>query len=131
MITIPIEDWVFALCMLVGGGLLLITVLLDDVIGGLLEGFDIGFDIGGVSLVPLALSFIAMFGVGGLFATQVADLHGGPAAAVGAAPSGSESPGGCSRSSVARRASHRSPSRRWSGRRARSRWPSRPLGWAA
>ena len=78
MIDIPVEDFVFVVCALVGGALLLITVLLDDVLGAV---FD--FDLGGVSLMPLLLSFITMFGVGGLFATQVLDLHGGQAAVVG------------------------------------------------
>jgi membrane protein implicated in regulation of membrane protease activity len=78
MIDIPVEDFVFVVCALVGGALLFITVLLDDVLGAI---FDI--DVGGVSLMPLLLSFISMFGVGGLFATQVLDLHGGQAAIVG------------------------------------------------
>jgi membrane protein implicated in regulation of membrane protease activity len=83
MITVPVEDLVFILCTLVGGGLLLITVLVDDILGGVLDALHIGFDIGGVSLMPLALGFISMFGVGGLFATQVLDVHGGQAAVVG------------------------------------------------
>ena len=33
--------------------------------------------------MPLLLSFVSMFGVGGLFATQMLDLHGGQAALVG------------------------------------------------
>jgi membrane protein implicated in regulation of membrane protease activity len=82
-ITIPIEDLVFVLAALVGGGLLLITVVLDDVLGGVLEAFHIDFSIGGVSLMPPLLAFIAMFGVGGIFATQVLNLHGAPAATVG------------------------------------------------
>jgi membrane protein implicated in regulation of membrane protease activity len=82
MITIPVEDWVFVLCLLVGGGLLLVTVLVDDVLGGILDALNIGFDIGGVSLMPLALGFVSMFGAAGLFATQVLDVHGGQAAAV-------------------------------------------------
>ena len=65
MIDIPVEDFVFVVCALIGGGLLLITVLLDDILGAV---FD--FDVGGVSLMPLLLSFISMFGVGGLFATR-------------------------------------------------------------
>jgi membrane protein implicated in regulation of membrane protease activity len=81
MITIPIEDWVFAVAALVGGVLLLITVVFDDIVGGLLDGF--GFDIGGTSVTPVLLGFIGMFGAGGLFATQVLDLHGGQAAIVG------------------------------------------------
>jgi membrane protein implicated in regulation of membrane protease activity len=83
MIEIPIEDWVFVLCVLVGGGLLLVTVLLDDILGGVLEFLNIEFDLGGVSLMPLMLGFISMFGVGGLFATQVLDVHGAQAAVVG------------------------------------------------
>ena len=78
MIDIPVEDFVFVVCALVGGGLLLITVLLDDILGAIFN-----FDIGGVSLMPLLLSFVSMFGVGGLFATQVLDVHGGQAAVWG------------------------------------------------
>jgi len=44
MIDIPVENFVFIVCTLVGGGLLLLTVLLDDVLGAV---FD--FDIGGTS----------------------------------------------------------------------------------
>lgn len=80
MIEIPVEDFVFVVCALIGGGLLLITVLLDDILGAVFN-----FDIGGVSLMPLLLSFISMFGVGGLFATQVLDVHSGQAALVGTA----------------------------------------------
>ena len=75
MIDIPVEDFIFVVCALVGGGLLLITVLVDDILGAV---FDL--DVGGVSLMPLLLSFVSMFGVGGLFATQVLDVHGGQAA---------------------------------------------------
>ena len=82
-ITVPIEDLIFVLAALVGGGLLLITVLLDDILGGILESLNIDFSIGGVSLMPPLLAFVAMFGVGGIFATQVLDLHGAPAAMVG------------------------------------------------
>jgi membrane protein implicated in regulation of membrane protease activity len=78
MFEIPVEDFIFVVCALVGGGLLLITVLLDDVLGAIFE-----FDVGGVSLMPLLLSFVSMFGVGGLFATQVLGVHGGQAALVG------------------------------------------------
>jgi membrane protein implicated in regulation of membrane protease activity len=83
MLSIPIEDLIFVLCTLIGGGLLLITVLVDDILGGLLDALHIGFDIGGVSLMPLLLGFVSMFGVGGLFATQVLDVRAGPAAIIG------------------------------------------------
>jgi membrane protein implicated in regulation of membrane protease activity len=81
VIEIPVEDFVFVVCALVAGGLLLITVLVDDILGGIFDSLNI--DVGGASLMPLLLSFIAMFGVGGLFATQVLDMHGGAAAVVG------------------------------------------------
>jgi len=74
-------DTIFLVCALVGGGLLLITVLLDDILGGLLEVLD--FDVGGSSFVPILLAFVAMFGIGGLFGTQVLDLSSGQAAFVG------------------------------------------------
>jgi membrane protein implicated in regulation of membrane protease activity len=83
MISVPVEDLVFLVCTIVGGGLLLITVLVDDILGGLLDFLSIDFDIGGVSLMPLMLGFVSMFGVGGLFATQVLDVHGGQAALIG------------------------------------------------
>ena len=79
MFEIPVEDFIFVVCALVGGGLLLVTVLVDDILGAV---FD--FDIGGVSLMPLLLSFVSMFGVGGLIATQVLDVHDGQAAVWGA-----------------------------------------------
>jgi membrane-bound ClpP family serine protease len=81
--VVPIEDLIFVVCTLIGGGLLLVTVLVDDILGGVLDALHIGFDIGGVSLMPLLLGFVSMFGVGGLFATQVLDLRAGPAAIVG------------------------------------------------
>ena len=83
MFEIPVEDLVFVVCTLVGGGLLLLSVLVDDILGGVFDALHIGFDIGGVSLMPLLLAFVSMFGVGGLFATQVLDVHGGVAAVVG------------------------------------------------
>ena len=82
-ISVPIEDLVFVLAALVGGGLLLITVLVDDVLGGVFDALHVDFSIGGVSLMPPLLAFIAMFGVGGIFATQVLDLHGAQASLVG------------------------------------------------
>jgi membrane protein implicated in regulation of membrane protease activity len=82
MIQIPIDDWVFGVAALIGGALLLFTVVFDDVLGGLLDNF--GFDIGGTSITPILLGFVGMFGAGGLFATQVLDQHGAGAAIVGA-----------------------------------------------
>jgi membrane protein implicated in regulation of membrane protease activity len=84
MITIPVEDLVFVVCALIGGALLLIMVVFDDILGGILDALHLGIDIGGTSLTPLLLGFTSMFGVGGLFATQLLSVHGGPAALVGA-----------------------------------------------
>lgn len=84
-ISIPVDDLVFLVCALVGGGLLLITVLVDDILGGIFDALHIGFDIGGVSLVPLALAFVSMFGIGGLFATQVMEVRGAGAVAIASA----------------------------------------------
>lgn len=61
----------FGVCLLLGGGLLLLTLIVDDIFGGLLGAIHVGFDIGGVSPTPMLLGFVAMFGVGGLFG-----LHG-------------------------------------------------------
>ena len=80
MLDSSVADLVFLVCALVGGGLLLLTVLLDDILGGLLD-----LDIGGASLMPVLLAFVAMFGIGGLFGTQVLDLPGGQAAVIGVA----------------------------------------------
>ena len=81
MFDTTVADMVFLVCALVGGGLLLITVLLDDILGGLLEFID--FDVGGSSLMPILLAFVAMFGIGGLFGTQVLGLSNAGAAIVG------------------------------------------------
>jgi membrane protein implicated in regulation of membrane protease activity len=85
MITVPVEDLVFIVCALLGGALLLVTVIFDDILGGIFDALHLGFDIGGTSLAPLLIAFVAMFGVGGLFGTQVLGVHGGAAAVVGTA----------------------------------------------
>jgi membrane protein implicated in regulation of membrane protease activity len=82
VITIPVEDFVFAVATIVGGVLLLVTVVFDDILGGIFDAF--GLEVGGASVTPLLLGFIAMFGAGGLLATQVFDVHGGQAALIAA-----------------------------------------------
>ena len=59
-------DLVFGVCLLVGGGLLLLTLIFDDLFSGFLGALHLGFDLGGVSPTPLLLGFVAMFGIGGL-----------------------------------------------------------------
>ena len=72
-------DLVFGACLLFGGGLLLLTLIVDDIFGGLLGAIHIGFDVAGVSPTPMLLGFIAMFGVGGLFGLH--SLNAGPGGA--------------------------------------------------
>jgi membrane-bound ClpP family serine protease len=47
--------------------MLLLTLIVDDIFGGLLGAVHLGFDVAGVSPTPMLLGFVAMFGVGGLF----------------------------------------------------------------
>src|SRR5258708_9341029 len=80
-------DLVFGVCLLFGGGLLLLTLVVDDIFGGLLGALHLGFDVAGVSPTPLLLGFVAMFVAVGLFglhsinagvvvSTQIASGHG-------------------------------------------------------
>jgi hypothetical protein len=76
-------DVVFGICLLVGGGLLLLTLVVDDIFGGLLGALHLGFDIVGVSPTPILLGFVAMFGVGGLFGLHSLGAGAGVATLVG------------------------------------------------
>ena len=76
-------DLVFGVCLLAGGALLLLTLIVDDIFGGLLGALHLGFDIAGVSPTPLLLGFISMFGVGGLFGLHSLSLAPGPATLTG------------------------------------------------
>jgi membrane-bound ClpP family serine protease len=62
---------VFGVCLLAGGAMLLLTLIVDDIFGGLLGAIHVGFDVAGVSPTPMLLGFVAMFGIGGLLG-----LHG-------------------------------------------------------
>jgi len=75
-------DLVFGVCLLLGGGLLLLTLVVDDIFGGLLGALHLGFDVAGVSPTPLLLGFVAMFGAGGLFAVHSMGIGVGPATLV-------------------------------------------------
>jgi membrane protein implicated in regulation of membrane protease activity len=83
-LTIDLANTIFIACLLIGGALLLITVVAEELLGGLLDVFHLDLDLGGVSLMPVLLGFISMFGVGGLFGTEVFDLDAGRASLVGA-----------------------------------------------
>src|SRR5260370_40882760 len=75
-------DLVVGVCLLLGGGLLLLTLVVDDIFGGLLGALHLGFDIAGVSPALLVLGFVAMVGAGGLFAVHRMGLGVGPATGV-------------------------------------------------
>jgi membrane-bound ClpP family serine protease len=77
-------DLVFGACLVVGGGLLLLTLIFDDLFGGLLNAIHLGFDLGGVSPTPILLGFVSMFGIGGLFGLHSLALNSGLATLVGA-----------------------------------------------
>ena len=78
-------DLVFGVCLLVGGGLLLLTLIFDDLFGGIFNALHFGFDLGGVSPTPVLMGFLAMFGLGGLFGLHSLGLGPGLATLVGAA----------------------------------------------
>ncbi|HKC18135.1 MAG TPA: NfeD family protein [Candidatus Dormibacteraeota bacterium] len=78
-------DLVFGACLVIGGGLLLLTLIFDDLFGGVLNAIHLGFDLGGVSPTPVLLGFIAMFGIGGLFGVHSLGLGAGLATLVGGA----------------------------------------------
>jgi membrane protein implicated in regulation of membrane protease activity len=84
LLDLDLANAIFLFCLVLGGGLLLVTVLLDEIVGGLLDAVGLGFDIGGVTLMLPLLGFVAMFGVGGLIGTQVLQLDNGRASLVGA-----------------------------------------------
>jgi membrane-bound ClpP family serine protease len=76
-------DLVFGACLLVGGGLLLLTLIFDDLLGGFLAVLHVGFDVGGVSPTPILLGFLSMFGIGGLLGIHSFGLGAGSATLVG------------------------------------------------
>ncbi|HVD47587.1 MAG TPA: NfeD family protein [Candidatus Limnocylindria bacterium] len=76
-------DLVFGICLLVGGGLLLVTLIVDDIFSGLFDALHLGFDIAGVSPTPMLLGFVAMFGVGGLIGLHSFDAGVGGATLAG------------------------------------------------
>jgi len=80
-------DLVFGACLAIGGGLLLLTLIFDDIFGGFLNAIHFGLDLGGVSPTPVLLGFVAMFGVGGLLGIHgfgIATLIGVVAGLIGA-----------------------------------------------
>jgi membrane protein implicated in regulation of membrane protease activity len=80
---LDVADAIFLFCLVVGGGLLLLTVVLDDIVGGLFDALHVGFHVAGVALMPPLLGFISMFGIGGLIGTQLLGMSTGEASLLG------------------------------------------------
>ena len=83
MIQVDVSDTIFLFCLLVGGGLLLVSVVLGELLGGIGDAVGIDHDMGGSGVVPPILAFVSLFGAGGLFASQVLDFDGTASAIVG------------------------------------------------
>jgi membrane-bound ClpP family serine protease len=65
--------------------MLLLTLIVDDIFGGLLGAIHLGFDVAGVSPTPMLLGFVAMFGIGGLFGLHGVNAGVGIATLIGVA----------------------------------------------
>jgi membrane-bound ClpP family serine protease len=78
-------DLVFGVCLLAGGAMLLLTLIVDDIFGGLLGAIHVGFDVAGVSPTPMLLGFVAMFGIGGLLGLHGLNAGVGGATLIGVA----------------------------------------------
>jgi membrane protein implicated in regulation of membrane protease activity len=85
VIQIDVSDSIFLFCLLIGGGLLLVSIVLGEILGGVTDAIGIDHDMGGSGIVPPILAFVALFGAGGLFARQVLNMNGTGAAIVGIA----------------------------------------------
>jgi membrane protein implicated in regulation of membrane protease activity len=83
LIQIDVSDSIFLFCLLIGGGLLLVSIVLGEILGGVTDAIGIDHDMGGSGIVPPILAFVALFGAGGLFARQVLNMNGTGAAIVG------------------------------------------------
>jgi membrane protein implicated in regulation of membrane protease activity len=76
VMSVAVEDAVFAICALVGVGLLVAVIVFDDQLASLLDALHVQLDVPAQSWTPLLLGFIAAFGVGGLVATQLVGVGG-------------------------------------------------------
>jgi membrane-bound ClpP family serine protease len=65
--------------------MLLLTLIVDDIFGGLLGAIHVGFDVAGVSPTPMLLGFVAMFGIGGLIGLHSVNAGVGGATLIGVA----------------------------------------------
>jgi hypothetical protein len=82
LLTLNLTDTVFLLCLLAGGGLMLVSLVIGEV-SDLIGGLGIDLEVAGVGIVSPLLGFVALFGAGGLFATQALKLSDSNASFVG------------------------------------------------
>ena len=75
VIQIDVSDTIFLFCLLVGGGLLLVSVVLGELLGGIGDAVGIDHDMGGSGVVPPILAFVSLFGAGGLFAARSSSVE--------------------------------------------------------
>jgi hypothetical protein len=84
VLSIDLADTIFLFCLLGGGALLLVSLVLGEVTD-LFGGLGVDLEFGGVGIVPPLLGFVALFGAGGLFATQALKVSNGAAGLLGLA----------------------------------------------
>ena len=82
MIAIDLANAAFLFCLGIGGILLLLAVLLDDELGSFLDYLRLRQKVAGAPLGAYILGFVTMFGVGGLFGTQILHASAAPSTAV-------------------------------------------------
>jgi membrane protein implicated in regulation of membrane protease activity len=77
MISLTVEDIVFAAFGLVGLFLAVATVVFGIELGEALDRLGIGVETARAPVAALLIGFISLFGLGGLVAVRILDLHGG------------------------------------------------------
>jgi membrane protein implicated in regulation of membrane protease activity len=83
MISVSLEDIVFAAFGLVGLVLAVATVVFGYELGETLDRLGVGVETARAPVAALLIGFISLFGVGGLIAVRLLDVHGGFAVLAG------------------------------------------------
>jgi membrane protein implicated in regulation of membrane protease activity len=83
MISVSLEDIVFAAFGLIGLVLAVATVVFGYELGETLDRLGVGVETSRAPVAALLIGFISLFGVGGLIAARVLGLHGGFAVLAG------------------------------------------------
>jgi membrane protein implicated in regulation of membrane protease activity len=83
MISISLEDLVFAAFGLAGLVLAVATVVFGYELGEALDRLGVGVETARAPVAALLIGFISLFGLGGLVAVRILDVHGGFAVLAG------------------------------------------------